>query len=156
MQAGFLPFTQTAMYPHFRSTKTRRARLDYRIKRFSKRLIPSLPLFVIVMSGCGSIPRNHQPGPIRLEGSKMPGAQVATTLIRASLDALGSELAGKKDPPALGENPPKGPVIHRYLEEGSHVQVRRFLNPWLVSDHSKLHLIDQRIAYVGGMNFGWE
>jgi cardiolipin synthase len=34
--------------------------------------------------------------------------------------------------------------------------VRRFLNPWLVADHSKVHLIDQRIAYVGGMNLGWE
>lgn len=76
--------------------------------------------------------------------------------VRVYLDALGSEVAGKKIPPALGENPPTGPVMHRYLEESSNIRVRRFLNPWLVSDHTKLHLIDQRIAYVGGMNFGWE
>lgn len=76
--------------------------------------------------------------------------------VRVYMDALGSELAGKKNPPALGENPPKGPVIHRYLREGSNVRVRRFLNPWLVGEHAKLHLIDQRIAYVGGMNLGWE
>lgn len=76
--------------------------------------------------------------------------------VRVYLDALGSQLAGMKNPPALGEDYPKGPAIHRYLKEGSHVRVRRFLNPSLVGEHSKLHLIDQRIAYVGGMNLGWE
>lgn len=76
--------------------------------------------------------------------------------VRVHLDALGSQLAGAKHPPALGENAPKGPVIHRYLKQDSQVRVRRFLNPWLVCEHSKLHLIDQRIAYIGGMNLGWE
>ncbi|MEX2577672.1 MAG: phosphatidylserine/phosphatidylglycerophosphate/cardiolipin synthase family protein [Verrucomicrobiales bacterium] len=76
--------------------------------------------------------------------------------VRVYFDALGSELAGRKNPPALEEEPPSDTVIHRYLKKDSNVRVRRFLNPWLIGDHSKLHIIDQRIAYVGGMNIGWE
>lgn len=76
--------------------------------------------------------------------------------VRVYIDALGSELAGTKHPHALGEPPPKGPAIHRYLRENSKVLVRRYWNPWLIGEHLKLHLIDRRIAYVGGMNLGWE
>jgi cardiolipin synthase len=43
-----------------------------------------------------------------------------------------------------------------YLKSGSAVQVRRTLNPWLVADHTKLLVFDDRTAILGGMNIGRE
>lgn len=69
-----------------------------------------------------------------------------------------SSKAAAKSPPAtpvpVGFVPPKS--IHKYLVADSRVQVRPFLNPFLTSDHSKVFLIDERYAYVGGMNLGRE
>ena len=282
MTAWLLRFRRTAKDMLPQTARTLHPRWRNLIRMAWDGLIFPLPLLLLVMSGCGSVQKRHQPGPVDFEGFEIPGGQVATALIRSSLgatarapvasswagavmlterthtlirgilpgaglthgkspglpsqaggpefeayldqqglpamtsgsvkifvdgkayfpellreidaaasgvdihtyifdndpfavrvadalkrtslkvpvrvylDALGSELAGAKSPPALGENPPGGPVIHRYLQEGSNVRVRRFLNPWLVGEHSKLHLIDQRIAYVGGINLGWE
>ncbi len=94
--------------------------------------------------------------PFALELADALKRKSADVPVRVFIDTLGSELAGTKSPKALGEDAAKGPDIHRYLQDDSNVQVRRYLNPWLVGDHSKLHLIDQRIAFVGGMNLGWE
>ena len=44
----------------------------------------------------------------------------------------------------------------RYLEMGSHVAARAFLNPWMSSDHSKVFIFDRRYAHIGGMNIGRE
>jgi len=30
------------------------------------------------------------------------------------------------------------------------------MNPWLTSDHSKVIVVDRRVAFVGGMNIGRE
>jgi len=38
----------------------------------------------------------------------------------------------------------------RYLETGSKVQVRVFLNPWYSTDHSKVLLVDGQRAWLGG------
>lgn len=77
--------------------------------------------------------------------------------VRVMYDSMGSTFAHTSAP----ETPaPKGfvpPVwITGYLQQDSKVRVRRTLNPWLVSDHSKLVVIDRRIAYIGGMNIGRE
>jgi cardiolipin synthase len=72
-------------------------------------------------------------------------------------DDLGSTFAHTAAPETLG---PRGfvppPEIHHYLEADSKVRVRRILNPWLVCDHTKLLVFDQRTAIVGGMNIGRE
>jgi cardiolipin synthase len=44
--------------------------------------------------------------------------------------------------------------IKRHLKSGSRVQVRASANPWLTVDHRKCMIIDDREAYVGGMNIG--
>ncbi len=77
--------------------------------------------------------------------------------VRVMYDSLGSTFAHTSAP----EKPaPRGFVppaeITSYLQQGSDVRVRRTLNPWLVSDHSKLIVIDKRRAYMGGMNIGRE
>ncbi len=41
-----------------------------------------------------------------------------------------------------------------FLRKNSKVQVRQSRNPWLIADHSKSIIIDQKEAYLGGMNIG--
>ncbi|RYD25023.1 MAG: phosphatidylserine/phosphatidylglycerophosphate/cardiolipin synthase family protein, partial [Verrucomicrobiaceae bacterium] len=77
--------------------------------------------------------------------------------VRVMFDDMGSSFAQTSPP----ETPaPKGFVpptnMPLYLRSGSELEVRRTLNPWLVADHSKLILVDNRIAYIGGMNVGRE
>ena len=64
-----------------------------------------------------------------------------------------------------GETPPATPMpegfaapgrMSRYLRAGGEVQVRPQLNPGFTCDHSKVFLVDERYAYIGGMNFGRE
>jgi cardiolipin synthase len=42
------------------------------------------------------------------------------------------------------------------LRHDSKIKVRRILNPWLVSDHTKLLVFDRNCAILGGMNIGRE
>ena len=65
-----------------------------------------------------------------------------------------SHTAAPTTPGPLGFKPPGD--IEDYLRDGSKVKVRRTLNPWLVSDHTKLITFDEQRAYVGGMNLGRE
>lgn len=65
-----------------------------------------------------------------------------------------SHTAAPTTPGPLGFEPPGD--IEDYLRDGSKVKVRRTLNPWLVSDHTKLITFDEQRAYVGGMNLGRE
>jgi cardiolipin synthase len=44
----------------------------------------------------------------------------------------------------------------KYLTQDSNIRLRATTNPFLICDHTKLHVIDHRIAYVGGMNIGRE
>jgi cardiolipin synthase len=48
------------------------------------------------------------------------------------------------------------PNIKKYLKEGSKIKLRTKLNTWANTDHSKVIIIDDKIAYTGGMNFGEE
>ncbi len=77
--------------------------------------------------------------------------------VRVMFDDMGSNWAAVAAP----ETPrPEGfePVadIGRYLRKGSEVHVRRTLNPWLVADHTKLIVVDDEVALLGGMNIGRE
>jgi cardiolipin synthase A/B len=77
--------------------------------------------------------------------------------VKAILDRLGSIGAGVVPPASpMPEDFESPSSITGYLGEGSDVQVRSFLNPWLSSDHVKLILIDGTRAWVGGMNIGRE
>ena len=77
--------------------------------------------------------------------------------VRVLFDDLGTTTAQATAPltPApRGFTPPAD--IADYLTKGSNVHVRRKLNPWLVSDHTKLIVIDRKRAFLGGMNIGRE
>ena len=42
------------------------------------------------------------------------------------------------------------------IEENSNILLRETLNPWLITDHTKLHIFDRKVAFLGGMNLGRE
>ncbi len=77
--------------------------------------------------------------------------------VRVMYDDMGSSFAHTSPP----ETPaPRGFIpptdMTRYLRTDSKVRVRRTLNPWLVADHSKLIVVDRKVAFMGGMNIGRE
>lgn len=82
-------------------------------------------------------------------------AASATVRVRVLMDDLGSLFAEgtprSRIPP--GFEPPAD--IGSYLKDGSRVKVRVTTDPWLATDHRKLFIIDDRQAYLGGMNIGW-
>jgi phosphatidylserine/phosphatidylglycerophosphate/cardiolipin synthase-like enzyme len=75
--------------------------------------------------------------------------------VRVLMDDLGSIFAA-----ATPRDTPSPPDFHRpgniksYLKAGSHVQARASANPWLTVDHRKCMIIDDREAFLGGMNIG--
>lgn len=83
--------------------------------------------------------------------------RAAEVPVHVLFDDIGSAFAQTSAPRALGPQgfvPP--PDILAYLEQHSKVNARRILNPWLVSDHTKLFVFDQHSAIIGGMNIGRE
>ncbi|BCU78160.1 phosphatidylserine/phosphatidylglycerophosphate/cardiolipin synthase family protein [Luteolibacter sp. LG18] len=77
--------------------------------------------------------------------------------VRVLFDDVGTtfaQAAPPETPGPRGFSPPGN--IHDYLKDGSKVRVRRILDPWLVSDHTKLMVFDAKRAYLGGMNLGRE
>jgi cardiolipin synthase len=77
--------------------------------------------------------------------------------VHVLFDDLGSTLAQHTAPETLGPSgfvPPSN--MSMYLRKNSKVRARRTLNPWLVCDHTKLMVFDQKFAMLGGMNMGRE
>ena len=77
--------------------------------------------------------------------------------VRVLLDRMSSQASGMAPPATaapVGFVPPRS--ISAYLEKGSKVAVRPFLNTAFTADHVKSFTIDGRYAYVGGMNIGRE
>lgn len=80
-----------------------------------------------------------------------------TLRTRVMMDELGSLSSWWTVPETKlpkGFKPPSS--MPHYLRQGSKIQVRKSRNPWLVTDHAKLILIDKSEAFLGGMNIGRE
>ena len=77
--------------------------------------------------------------------------------VKVILDQMGSLGAGQVPPETpLPENFVLPSSITSYLKADSRVGVHTFLNPWLLTDHEKIYLVDGDRAWVGGMNLGRE
>ncbi|MBB5349898.1 cardiolipin synthase [Haloferula luteola] len=78
--------------------------------------------------------------------------------VRVLFDDLGTALSSTVPPETPAPEGFKSPsnIAKLLKKEPYPVPMRRTLNPWLVADHSKLFVFDQRVAYVGGMNIGRE
>ncbi|MCP4302409.1 MAG: phosphatidylserine/phosphatidylglycerophosphate/cardiolipin synthase family protein [Gammaproteobacteria bacterium] len=77
--------------------------------------------------------------------------------IRVLLDGLGTIVATGADDASLPENYEAPASVRLSLESESDIDVRQSRNPWLVAgDHVKTTIIDEQIAFAGGMNIGRE
>lgn len=77
--------------------------------------------------------------------------------VRVLVDRLGTMAAGqvpRQSPYYSRRQPPLS--IADYLRRDSNVEVRAVDNPWLTSDHTKVIVVDRRLAFLGGMNIGRE
>ncbi len=76
--------------------------------------------------------------------------------VRVIFDGLGSLLAAGTRARSRPDAPPGPGDMESYLADGSQVSVRRLPNIWLAGDHNKLFVVDDRKAWLGGMNIGRE
>ncbi len=76
--------------------------------------------------------------------------------IRVIIDGLGTigASAASADTLPEGHSPPMS--ISAYLEDDSNIQVHMLANPWFTGDHTKSIIIDEKTAFIGGMNIGRE
>ena len=76
--------------------------------------------------------------------------------VRIIIDGLGTIGAAGAESPSLppGHSPPLS--VKQYLVRDSNVRVRILANPWFTGDHTKSIIIDEKIAFIGGMNIGRE
>ena len=76
--------------------------------------------------------------------------------VRIMFDGLGSIGAAVAQPDHLPASDSAGGSIVEYLGSDSDIEVRVLANPWLTGDHTKSIIVDDRVAFVGGMNIGRE
>lgn len=76
---------------------------------------------------------------------------------RVLMDEMGSIASWWTPPESKMNHGFKTPdSVRHYLTSNSNVYVRESANPFLITDHVKLFLIDGKMAYIGGMNVGRE
>ena len=72
------------------------------------------------------------------------------------LDGFGSIISTIEEQENLPQDhePPKS--VRAFLERDSEVDVRQSQNPWFTGDHVKTAIIDNQVAFTGGMNIARE
>jgi cardiolipin synthase len=72
------------------------------------------------------------------------------------LDGIGTIVATIEQQESLPADHVAPKSVRKFLEEDSRVDVRQAQNPWLTGDHVKTVIIDERVAFTGGMNIARE
>lgn len=75
---------------------------------------------------------------------------------RVLFDGLGTIFAGGEHSSSQPSGHQAPLSIDSYLKQDSRVKVRSVKNTWLAGDHVKTMVIDERLAFLGGMNIGRE
>jgi cardiolipin synthase len=76
--------------------------------------------------------------------------------VRILLDGLGTIVSTIETQPTLPEDYQGPSSVRRFLERDSEIDVRQASNPWLTGDHVKTAIIDEKLAFTGGMNIARE
>jgi len=76
--------------------------------------------------------------------------------VRVLLDGLGTILASAADDESMPEDYVPPASVRQFLERDSKIDVRQANNPWLAGDHVKTTIVDNKMAFTGGMNIGRE
>lgn len=73
--------------------------------------------------------------------------------VNVLLDEMNMVFNWSRDPAVLSDRNYKMPNIKKYLKKDSRVKVRTHPNTWINFAHTKVIVIDEKLAYTGGMNF---
>lgn len=76
--------------------------------------------------------------------------------VKVLLDGLGTIWATGADDDSMPVDYVPPASVHQFLEKDSDVVVRQARNPWFAGDHVKTTIIDNKLAFTGGMNIGRE
>lgn len=76
--------------------------------------------------------------------------------VRVIVDELNTVLNSVKEPEFTPGDFKMPKSIDDYIEKNSKAAARTHLNTWSNFDHSKVYIVDRKIAYTGGMNVGEE
>lgn len=76
--------------------------------------------------------------------------------VRMLFDGLGTIISTIEQQESLPENWQETFSVRKFLESDSEVEVRQAANPWMTGDHVKTIVIDERVAFTGGMNIARE
>ncbi|MEE8365663.1 MAG: phosphatidylserine/phosphatidylglycerophosphate/cardiolipin synthase family protein [Gammaproteobacteria bacterium] len=76
--------------------------------------------------------------------------------VKVLVDGLGNLVATNSDSDSMPADLELPASITNYLRYDSKVRVRIQSNPWFTGDHVKTTIIDQKLAFLGGMNIGRE
>ncbi len=76
--------------------------------------------------------------------------------VKVLLDGFGTIFGTMAEAESLPADHLPPSSVKRFLEQDSTVQVRQKSNPWFTGDHVKSTVIDDKVAYIGGMNIGRE
>jgi cardiolipin synthase len=76
--------------------------------------------------------------------------------VKVLLDGLGTILATGAADEAMPEDYVPPASVRVSLESDSKIDVRQVKNPWMAGDHVKTTIIDEMLAFTGGMNIGRE
>jgi cardiolipin synthase len=85
---------------------------------------------------------------------KRRSSEVRVRVLYDLMSSQAASLSAPASPMREGFVPPDS--IGAYLERGSQVKARAFLNPWFSSEHSKVLSFDNATSFLGGMNLGRE
>jgi len=84
---------------------------------------------------------------------KRRSTEIDIKVLVDGLGTLGAEMAHSS---SLRPGHESTASMMRYLEQSSGVSVRSASNIWFSSDHTKSIIVDDRVAFIGGMNIGRE
>ena len=76
--------------------------------------------------------------------------------VRVLLDGLGTIVSTIEKQETLPEHYHGPSSVRRFLENNSGIEVRQTVNPWLTGDHVKTAVVDETLAFTGGMNIARE
>ncbi|MBT8434473.1 MAG: phosphatidylserine/phosphatidylglycerophosphate/cardiolipin synthase family protein [Gammaproteobacteria bacterium] len=76
--------------------------------------------------------------------------------IKILVDGLADLFATRLDSSSMPGDTILPASMSQYLTHASKIDFRKQSNPWFTGDHAKITVIDQNLAFLGGMNIGRE